>query len=276
MTSAIRRFSVERDAGGKLFIISYLRRRQRHMLEPLRDKTIALGVTGGIAAYKSVELLRLLTKAGARVRVIMTANAQWFVGPGTFQALSGLPVCTSVFEEGDASIRHIDWARETELAVIAPATANTIGKLANGIALLEDRGADRQARKGLKGAGAHEPLGVGRHDHPHLRTGLGQQPQELNALVSRDTAGDAQGDGLVFNGRVHTRLSALIVGKSTHLNLQACAGMRLLVHKAAAHSVCHRGYGDFDVSVVRFLFDVDDRHPVGFLEHENRTGGFRR
>ena len=104
------------------------------MHAPLKDKTIALGVTGGIAAYKSVELLRLLTKAGARVRVIMTANAQWFVGPGTFQALSGLPVCTSVFEEGDASIRHIDWAGETELAVVAPATANTIGKLANGIA----------------------------------------------------------------------------------------------------------------------------------------------
>ncbi len=104
------------------------------MHAPFEDKTIALGVTGGIAAYKSVELLRLLTKAGARVRVIMTANATWFVGPGTFQALSGLPVCTSVFEEGDASIRHIDWAGETDLAVIAPATANTIGKLANGIA----------------------------------------------------------------------------------------------------------------------------------------------
>ena len=100
----------------------------------LFGKHVLLGVTGGIAAYKSVELLRLLTKAGARVRVIMTANARWFVGPGTFQALSGLPVCTSVFEEGDASIRHIDWARETDLAVIAPATANMIGKLANGIA----------------------------------------------------------------------------------------------------------------------------------------------
>ena len=104
------------------------------MHEPLKDKTIALGVTGGIAAYKSVDLLRLLTKAGARVRVIMTANARWFVGPGTFQALSGLPVCTSLFEEGDASIRHIDWAKETDLAVIAPATANIIGKLAGGIA----------------------------------------------------------------------------------------------------------------------------------------------
>jgi len=99
-----------------------------------QDKNVTLGVTGGIAAYKSVELLRLLTKAGARVRVIMTENARWFVGPGTFQALSGQPVCTNVFDEGDAAIRHIDWARSTDLAVIAPATANCIGKLAGGIA----------------------------------------------------------------------------------------------------------------------------------------------
>ena len=104
-------------------------------MEPfLKDKNVTLGVTGGIAAYKSVELLRLLTKAGARVRVIMTDNARWFVGPGTFQALSGQPVCTSVFDEGDAAIRHIDWAQATDLAVIAPATANCIGKLAHGIA----------------------------------------------------------------------------------------------------------------------------------------------
>lgn len=104
-------------------------------MEPfLKDKNVTLGVTGGIAAYKSVELLRQLTKAGARVRVIMTDNARWFVGPGTFQALSGQPVCTSVFDEGDAAIRHIDWAQATDLAIIAPATANCIGKLANGIA----------------------------------------------------------------------------------------------------------------------------------------------
>ena len=108
---------------------------QRNGMRPFfKDKNVTLGVTGGIAAYKSVELLRLLTKAGAKVRVIMTENARWFVGPGTFQALSGQPVCTSVFEEGDAAIRHIDWAQETDLAVIAPATANCIGKLANGIA----------------------------------------------------------------------------------------------------------------------------------------------
>lgn len=104
-------------------------------MEPfLEGRNVTLGVTGGIAAYKAVELLRLLTGAGAEVRVIMTANAGWFVGPGTFQALSGKPVCTSVFQEGDAAIRHIDWARNTDLAVIAPATANCIGKLAGGIA----------------------------------------------------------------------------------------------------------------------------------------------
>jgi phosphopantothenoylcysteine decarboxylase / phosphopantothenate---cysteine ligase len=100
----------------------------------LQGKNVTLGVTGGIAAYKSIELLRLLTKAGARVRVIMTENACWFVAPGTFQTLSGQPVCTSVFDEGDAAIRHIDWAQSTDLAVIAPATANCIGKLAGGIA----------------------------------------------------------------------------------------------------------------------------------------------
>ena len=100
----------------------------------LKGKNVTLGVTGGIAAYKSVELLRQLTKAGAVVRVIMTDNARWFVGPGTFQALSGQPVCTSVFDEGDAAIQHIEWAQSTDLAVIAPATANCIGKLAGGIA----------------------------------------------------------------------------------------------------------------------------------------------
>ncbi|MFZ7124788.1 MAG: bifunctional phosphopantothenoylcysteine decarboxylase/phosphopantothenate--cysteine ligase CoaBC [Desulfobacterales bacterium] len=100
----------------------------------LSGKKVILGVCGGIAAYKSVELLRLMIRAGASVRVVMTENARWFVGPGTFQALSRLPVCTSVFEEGDASIRHIDWAQEADLAVIAPATANFLGKLANGIA----------------------------------------------------------------------------------------------------------------------------------------------
>ena len=105
------------------------------MKSMIDNKTIVLGVSGGIAAYKSAELLRLLVKNGARVRVIMTQNAKAFVGPLTFEALSGRQACTSLFEgEGDASIKHIDWATEADAVVVAPATANVIGKFANGIA----------------------------------------------------------------------------------------------------------------------------------------------
>ena len=105
------------------------------MTNRIKNKNIILGVCGGIAAYKSVELLRLLKKQGASIKVIMTRNALAFVGPLTFEALSGQSVCSGLFEESnDAAIRHIDWAREADAVIIAPATANMIGKLANGIA----------------------------------------------------------------------------------------------------------------------------------------------
>lgn len=101
----------------------------------LSAKRILLGVSGGIAAYKSVELLRLLQKAGADVKVAMTKNAQEFVGRITFEAISGYPVFESMFGELEGpEIRHINWAQETDAVVIAPATANIIGKLAGGIA----------------------------------------------------------------------------------------------------------------------------------------------
>ncbi|ACM21868.1 phosphopantothenylcysteine decarboxylase and phosphopantothenate--cysteine ligase [Geotalea daltonii FRC-32] len=101
----------------------------------LKGNEIILGVTGGIAAYKSVELLRLLTKAGANVHVIMTASATEFVTPLTFQTLSMNPVSTSLFSLiSEREIGHISLADRADLFVIAPATANVIGKLANGIA----------------------------------------------------------------------------------------------------------------------------------------------
>jgi len=101
----------------------------------ISNKNIVLGVSGGIAAYKSVELLRLLIKEKANVRVIMTKNALEFIGPLTFWALSHQPVCTSLFETvDDASIRHIDWANQADAVIIAPATANIIGKIVHGIA----------------------------------------------------------------------------------------------------------------------------------------------
>ena len=101
----------------------------------LKGKQIVLGVTGGIAAYKAAEFVRLLVKEEACVHVVMTRNAQEFITPLTFQTLSGNPVVTDPFAliEGE-KIGHIALADLAELIVILPATANIIGKIANGIA----------------------------------------------------------------------------------------------------------------------------------------------
>ena len=96
---------------------------------------LLLGVSGGIAAYKSCELLRLAQKAGWEVRVILSANAARFVTPLTFEALSGHPVMTDTFEGGrDGSIDHIAWAKWASAACLAPATAHSLARLACGLA----------------------------------------------------------------------------------------------------------------------------------------------
>ncbi len=100
----------------------------------LTGQKIVLGVTGSIAAYKSCELLRLLTKKGALVSVIMTESAQRFVTPLTFKALGAKEVITSDWEDPDHTIPHIDATRDAALFLIAPATANTLAKAAQGIA----------------------------------------------------------------------------------------------------------------------------------------------
>jgi phosphopantothenoylcysteine decarboxylase/phosphopantothenate--cysteine ligase len=101
----------------------------------LKGKRIVLGVTGGIAAYKAAEFVRLLVKEEAEVHVVMTESAQKFMAPLTFQTLSGNPVVTDPFALlEDAQIGHIGLADLAELVVILPATANIIGKIANGIA----------------------------------------------------------------------------------------------------------------------------------------------
>ena len=99
----------------------------------LANKKIILGVTGGIAAYKAAELCRLLIKAGADVRVVMTAAAQQFVGPLTFQALSGKPVLTSLWDSGSSDgMEHIHLSRDADLLLVAPASADFLAKLAYG------------------------------------------------------------------------------------------------------------------------------------------------
>jgi phosphopantothenoylcysteine decarboxylase/phosphopantothenate--cysteine ligase len=103
--------------------------------EMLKNREIILGITGGIAAYKSVELLRELTKKGVNVHVVMTKNAQQFITPLTFQTLSGNPVLCDMFRLLEGSkIGHITLADIADLMVITPATANILGKIANGIA----------------------------------------------------------------------------------------------------------------------------------------------
>ena len=100
---------------------------------PLQGRRVLLGVTGGIAAYKACILVRLLRLQGASVRVVMTRSAERFVGPATFAALSDHRVYTDLFEEPGV-VLHVRLAHEADIAVVAPATANVIAKLAQGIA----------------------------------------------------------------------------------------------------------------------------------------------
>jgi phosphopantothenoylcysteine synthetase/decarboxylase len=100
----------------------------------IKNLNILLGVSGGIAAYKVVDLASKLTAAGARVKTVMTENASRFVGPKSFEAVTGSAVFTSLWSKSEEHrIKHVslvDWA---DIVVLAPATANIIGKIANGI-----------------------------------------------------------------------------------------------------------------------------------------------
>jgi len=105
------------------------------MHEFLRGKYILVGVTGGIAAYKSVDLIRKLREFGAITKVVMTQNAKKFVTPLTFQAISGQPVADELFDlAAEAAMGHIELARWADVILIAPTTANFMAKLASGYA----------------------------------------------------------------------------------------------------------------------------------------------
>jgi phosphopantothenoylcysteine decarboxylase / phosphopantothenate---cysteine ligase len=101
---------------------------------PLKGKRIVVGVTGGIAAYKSAELVRLLVRAGAETRVAMTAHAVKFIAPMTFEALSRNKVIWDMWSGSASPMDHITWGQGSDLIIVAPATANLISKLAHGMA----------------------------------------------------------------------------------------------------------------------------------------------
>jgi phosphopantothenoylcysteine decarboxylase/phosphopantothenate--cysteine ligase len=100
----------------------------------MRDREILIGVTGGIAAYKTAALVSQLVQAGARVSVILTAAAEQFVGKATFAALTGRPVPSEVFDDAHPLGAHIELAQRAELLCVAPATANFLAKAAAGLA----------------------------------------------------------------------------------------------------------------------------------------------
>ncbi|MCL1964047.1 MAG: bifunctional phosphopantothenoylcysteine decarboxylase/phosphopantothenate--cysteine ligase CoaBC [Firmicutes bacterium] len=163
------------------------------MNAPLEGRTVVLGVAGGIAAYKACEVTSRLKKLGADVRVILTENAGRFVPSLTFQALSGRPVSSGMFEEPTQwEIKHISWARAADLFVVAPATANLMGKYANGIA-------DDMLSTTLLATSAPVLLA------PAMNANMWRHPaiqRNLNALTSRGVLTVGPGTGFLACGDV--------------------------------------------------------------------------
>ena len=136
----------------------------------MQGKRVLLGVTGGIAAYKSPDLVRRLREQGAEVQVVLTAGAREFVTPMTFQAVSGREVRSDLWDpEAEKAMSHIELARWADFVIIAPATADFLARLATGQAddllttlCLATVGADRAGAR-------HEPPDVGQRGHPGQR-----------------------------------------------------------------------------------------------------------
>ena len=151
------------------------------------SRRVLLGITGGVAAYKSAHLARLLTAAGAEVTVVMTESATRFVGPDTFAALTGRPVHTSLWER-PGEVLHVRLAHEADLAIVAPATANLLAKLAHGLA------DDLLTSTLLEYAG---PLVIA----PAMHTGMWEHP------ATRGNVETLEGRGVWFIGPVEGALA---------------------------------------------------------------------
>jgi phosphopantothenoylcysteine decarboxylase/phosphopantothenate--cysteine ligase len=177
-------------------------------MSELQGKRIVLGVTGGVAAYKACELARLLVKAGAQVDVAMTEAGARFVAPATFQALTGHPVFTSLWDDRFANgMAHIDLTRGADAVIVAPATADFIAKLVQGRAddLLSTLCLARPVA-GSAGADSGCPLLVApamnrqMWDHPATRRNVAQLAAD-GAIILGPASG-AQACGEVGEGRM--------------------------------------------------------------------------
>jgi len=193
------------------------------MLE-LSNKRILLGVSGGIAAYKSAELVRRLREAGAEVRVVMTAGATQFITPLTLQALSGQSVRTELFDaRAEAAMGHIELARWADAVLIAPASANTLARLAQGLAddLLSTLCLATRAPLLVAPAMNHVMW-----EHPATQANI-TRLRERGVLICGPGTG-SQACGEIGPGRM-LEPAELIVELGQLFNVGALAGLRVLV-----------------------------------------------
>jgi phosphopantothenoylcysteine decarboxylase / phosphopantothenate---cysteine ligase len=191
----------------------------------LAGKTICLGVSGGIAAYKACALTSKLTQKGADVHVIMTKHAAEFVSPLTFQALSRNPVYTDTFDEKHPEkIAHIDLADKADLFLLAPATANLIGKIASGIA-------DEMLTTTLLATEAPVYIAPAMNVHMYAHPAVIRNMQQLDAWGYRFIEPEAGylACGYVGKGRLEEPESIIRILEEQSEQAQDLAGKRVLV-----------------------------------------------
>jgi phosphopantothenoylcysteine decarboxylase/phosphopantothenate--cysteine ligase len=224
------------------------------MTEPVRrleGHRIALGITGSIAAYKAVELLRLLQAEGADVRVLMTASATEFIGPLTLETLSGHPVDSDVLAlQADGRIGHISTAHDVEVIVVAPATAHWLGAMAHGLAADSITAACLATSVPVVVAPA---MDGGMYAHPATQTNVALLREFGYRFVEPES-------GLLASGMVgQGRLASLDrIVEATVAALGAAAAVASPPHEAAAET---GGLGE-SVSTVRPRTDLTGRHVV--------------
>ena len=180
----------------------------------LRGRRVALGVTGGIAAYKAIECVRLLTEAGAEVRVIMTPEATRFVAPLTFEALSYHPVASDWLEARGAGEPHVELSQWAEVVAIVPATANTIAKLATGLADEILSGTVLATRAPLVLAPAmHDRMFSHPATQEHLRTLTARDAVVVMPTRGRLASGESGMGRLAAESRIVATIEAALNGR---------------------------------------------------------------
>jgi phosphopantothenoylcysteine decarboxylase / phosphopantothenate---cysteine ligase len=207
-------------------------------MSPLTDKRITLGVTGSIAAYKAVDLASKLTQAGALVDVVMTAAAQQFVTPLTFRSVTGRPVHTDLWDMAE-HIAHVQLGEQADLLVIAPASAQTVAKLAQGLADNLLTVTALAARCPLLIAPA---MDGGMYDHPATQA-------NIQTLAGR---------GAIFIGPAEGRMASGLVGKGRMVEPAELLGhIRLALAKGGAlhgrHIIISAGPTQEPIDPVRYL-----------------------